>query len=127
MTRKLILTAKVLAGSLALILVTLLAMRIYDSQRGLPLEPWHTFIPTELSVAKLDTADWTEYLAHEAAIFNELRQEVTQKLSRRIVFPSTAISTAARSIRDALRRTSTAPSYWNPTVIRWAPSCCCTA
>ena len=80
MTRKLILTAKILVASLALILVTLLGVRIYDSQRGLPLEPWHTFIPTELSAAELDAADWKQYLAHEAAIFEELRREVTQKL-----------------------------------------------
>ena len=80
MTRKLILTAKILGASLALILVTLLGVRIYDSQRGLPLEPWHEFIPTELSAAELDAANWKQYLAHEAAIFGELRREVTQKL-----------------------------------------------
>ena len=30
---------------LAMIAVTLLAVRIYDTQRGAPLEPWHTFVP----------------------------------------------------------------------------------
>jgi alpha-beta hydrolase superfamily lysophospholipase len=80
MTRKLILTIKILASAVVLVLLTLFAVRIYDSQRGLPLEPWHTFVPQEMSVAKLDAADWTQYLAHEAAIFEELRREVTQKL-----------------------------------------------
>jgi alpha-beta hydrolase superfamily lysophospholipase len=80
MTRKLILTIKILASAVVLVLLTLFAVRIYDSQRGLPLEPWHTFVPQEMSVAKLDAADWTQYLAREAAIFEELRREVTQKL-----------------------------------------------
>ena len=62
--------------------MTLLGVRIYNSQRGLPLEPWHTFVPTELSAAKLDAADWKQYVAREAAIFEELRREVTQKLPK---------------------------------------------
>jgi alpha-beta hydrolase superfamily lysophospholipase len=80
MTRKLALTAKIVASAMALVFLTFLGVRIYDSQRGLPLEPWHTFVPKELSVAKLDAADWKQYVAHEAAIFDELHREVTQKL-----------------------------------------------
>jgi hypothetical protein len=33
---------------LAVIAVTLLAARVYFSQRGAPLEPWHTFVPHEM-------------------------------------------------------------------------------
>lgn len=80
MTRRLIFTAKIFVSAVALMLVTLLGVRIYDSQRGLPLEPWHTFIPKELSAAKLETADWNQYVARENEIFEELRREVTQKL-----------------------------------------------
>jgi alpha-beta hydrolase superfamily lysophospholipase len=80
MTRKLALTAKIVASAVALVFLTFLGVRIYDTQRGLPLEPWHTFVPKELSAAKLDAADWKQYAAHEAAIFDELRREVTQKL-----------------------------------------------
>jgi alpha-beta hydrolase superfamily lysophospholipase len=79
-TRRLIFTAKILASAVVLMLVTLLGVRIYDSQRGLPLEPWHTFVPKELSAAKLDAADWKQYVARENEIFEELRREVTQKL-----------------------------------------------
>jgi alpha-beta hydrolase superfamily lysophospholipase len=79
-TRKLVLVARMLAASLALMLVTLLGVRIYDSQRGLPLEAWHKFIPAELSTAELDAADWQQYIAHETEIFEELGREVTQKL-----------------------------------------------
>lgn len=80
MKRKLIILAKLLFAALALVIVTVLGVRIYDSQRGLPLEPWHTFVPEELDAATLDAADWQQYLTHENTLFEELRREVTQKL-----------------------------------------------
>ena len=63
-----------------LIAVTLLAARAWDSQRGAPLEPWHTYIPHELSAPELEKTDWAGYLKAEDAIFESLRREVTQKL-----------------------------------------------
>ncbi len=87
MTRKLIRTAKILLSALVLVFVTLLGVRIYDTQRGLPLEPWHTFVPEELSAAKLDAADWKQYVARESEIFVELRREVTQKLPEKDRIP----------------------------------------
>jgi alpha-beta hydrolase superfamily lysophospholipase len=65
---------------LAVIGVTLLAVRVYQTQRGAPLEPWHTYIPPELSARDLDKTDWAGYLKAEGEIFNLLRTEVTQKL-----------------------------------------------
>jgi alpha-beta hydrolase superfamily lysophospholipase len=65
---------------LAAIGVTLLAVRVYQTQRGAPLEPWHTHIPPELSARELDKSDWAGYLKAEDRIFNLLRTEVTQKL-----------------------------------------------
>jgi alpha-beta hydrolase superfamily lysophospholipase len=65
---------------LAVILVTLLAVRIYDTQRGPPLELWHTHVPPELSAAELDAADWREFLAAEQATFDDVRTEVTAEL-----------------------------------------------
>ena len=62
-------------------LFTLLGIRIYDSQSGPPLEPWHTHIPHELSPDELDHAGWGDYLKAEEAIFDRLRKEVTQKLA----------------------------------------------
>jgi alpha-beta hydrolase superfamily lysophospholipase len=61
-------------------LVMFLGIRVWDSQRGLPLEPWHTFVPVELTADELDRADWNHYLVAEQRIFTELRTEVTQKL-----------------------------------------------
>lgn len=80
MKRKLIFLAKLLVAALALVIVTVLGVRIYDSQRGLPLEFWHTFVPEELNAAELDASGWQQYLTHENALFDELRREVTQKL-----------------------------------------------
>jgi alpha-beta hydrolase superfamily lysophospholipase len=64
----------------AMIIVTLLAVRLYDTQRGAPLEPWHTFVPHELTANALDDASWTDYLKAEDKIFADVLHEVSQKL-----------------------------------------------
>ncbi|HMR33565.1 MAG TPA: alpha/beta hydrolase [Geminicoccaceae bacterium] len=61
-------------------LIVFLGVRIWDSRRGLPLEVWHTHVPTELTREELDRADWDDYLAAEQRIFDDIRAEVTQKL-----------------------------------------------
>jgi alpha-beta hydrolase superfamily lysophospholipase len=65
---------------LAAIIVTLMAARIYDTQRGPPLELWHTYAPTELSADELDEADWSQYLTAEAAAFDAVHREVDEQL-----------------------------------------------
>jgi len=65
---------------LAVILLTVLAVRAYDSQRGPPLELWHTYVPHEMTAAEIAKADWTQYLAAEQKIFSEVRTQVTDKL-----------------------------------------------
>ncbi len=71
---------KWVAALAAASLVTLLAVRAYDAQRGPPLERWHTFVPHELTAAELGHADWAQYLAAEQRAFDEVRTEVTDKL-----------------------------------------------
>ena len=66
---------------LTVILLTVLALRIYDSQSGPELELWHTFVPHELTAAAIDKSDWAQYLAAEQKIFAEVRTEVTDRLS----------------------------------------------
>ncbi|WP_425351431.1 alpha/beta hydrolase [Methylocystis bryophila] len=61
-------------------LLTFFGVRIYDSQRGLPLEPWHKFAPREMTVDELDHADWRAYLDKEAEIFQSVRAHVTETL-----------------------------------------------
>ena len=65
---------------LAVAAITLLAVRIYDSQRRPALELWHTYAPTELSADETDQADWAGYLAAEAAAFDAVHREVDQRL-----------------------------------------------
>ena len=65
---------------LAVVAITLIAVRIYDTQRGPPLELWHTYAPTELSADELEQANWGEYLTAEQAIFEQVRSEVTAQL-----------------------------------------------
>lgn len=72
--------AKILMAFFGIALMTIFAVRIYDSQRGLPLETWHTYVPHELHASKLDTADWAQYMAAEAELFDEVQREVSQKL-----------------------------------------------
>jgi len=61
-------------------IVMVLALRAWDAQRGLPLQPWHTFVPDELDEEELDRADWDAYLAAEEHAFAAVRDEVTAKL-----------------------------------------------
>jgi hypothetical protein len=75
---KIVKRTALLVGAVA---ITLLAVRIYDVQRGPPLELWHTYAPIELTAEELDAADWSQYLAAEQGIFDDVRAEVTAKLS----------------------------------------------
>ncbi|MEE3651164.1 MULTISPECIES: alpha/beta hydrolase [unclassified Brenneria] len=71
---------KRIAIILGVVAVTLLAIRIYDTQRGPALAPWHTFAPDELSAEELDRADWAAYLRTEETLFQQINQHVTQEL-----------------------------------------------
>jgi hypothetical protein len=65
---------------LGIVLLTFFAVRVYDTQRGLPLKPWHTYVPHEMRAEKLEGSDWMQYLSAEAKIFDDVRREVSQKL-----------------------------------------------
>src|SRR3954447_22799575 len=62
------------------IAATLLAVRVVDSQRGPPLELWHTYVPYELHAGDLDRLEWAGYLAAEGRVFDAVRSEVTDRL-----------------------------------------------
>lgn len=71
---------------LVVISITILAIRIYDTQRGPKLELWHTFVPHEMRAAEIDKASWADYIKTENNIFDEVRINVTEKLE-----PSTQV------------------------------------
>jgi alpha-beta hydrolase superfamily lysophospholipase len=70
-------------GAIAIVasVVTLLAVRIYDVQRGPELELWHTLVPHEMTASEIDKSDWVQYLAAEDKAFAEVRTQVTERLS----------------------------------------------
>lgn len=80
MTERLLKYLKRAALVAGIALVVLLGARIYDSQRGAPLDLWHTFAPHELTPEALDHAGWSAYLGAEDKIFGEVRREVTDRL-----------------------------------------------
>ena len=59
-----------------------------DSQRGPPLEPWHTYAPRELRARELDATDWPRYVEAENRIFEALRDVVTRVLPERDRVPT---------------------------------------
>jgi hypothetical protein len=95
---------KIAAGLIGIALLTFSAVRVYDTQRGLPLEPWHTFVPHEMRAEKLQDADGKQYLAAEAKIFDDVRREVSQNLRQAIVCRPIDILTVIRSTRRILRQ-----------------------
>jgi alpha-beta hydrolase superfamily lysophospholipase len=66
---------------LAVAAITFFAIRVYAAQRGPPLSRWHTYVPHDLKAKELDATDWDHYLAREATIFDDVRTEVTEKLT----------------------------------------------
>ena len=59
-------TLLVLVGAVA----ALVALRAWESQRGPPLELWHTYVPNDLHAADIDKMDWASYLRHEESILS---------------------------------------------------------
>jgi alpha-beta hydrolase superfamily lysophospholipase len=76
-----------LATLLVIVAATLLIGRIVQTERGPPLEPWHTFVPVEPHAAELDTLNWTAYLAAEDRIFSSVRTEITDRLPENVRTP----------------------------------------
>ena len=64
----------------AVVVLTLFAGRIYLAESGPPLEPWHRFVPHEMSDAAMDQASFADYVKAEDALFADVRREVTDKL-----------------------------------------------
>jgi alpha-beta hydrolase superfamily lysophospholipase len=61
-------------------LVAVLAWRIYDSERGPALQPWHLQVPHELDAEELDRSNWSGWLKAEDRVFSEVRQHVSEQL-----------------------------------------------
>ncbi len=71
-------TARRLLIGLLIALAVFLGVRAYDSQRGAPLELWHTHEPHELTAEELDRTDWAGWMKAEDAVFAEVAREVVR-------------------------------------------------
>ena len=65
---------------LVIVAVTLLAVRVWQTERGAPLESWHTHVPPEMTAGELARSDWESYLSRESELFEDVRKNVTQTL-----------------------------------------------
>lgn len=65
---------------LGAVIVTLMAVRVYEIWGAPPLQLWHKTVPVELHVSQLDKADWEAYLVTEERVFGQVHREVTQRL-----------------------------------------------
>ncbi|QFQ09292.1 alpha/beta hydrolase [Enterobacter sichuanensis] len=74
--------AKKMAMVVGIVVVVLLAVRVYLSQQGPELHLWHTWRADEMSVRELDNADFAGYLTRVKAIFADLDNAVTAKTGR---------------------------------------------
>lgn len=68
------------AKALGIVVIVLLAVRIYKSQTGPALQPWHTWTANEMSAREIDQATFNDYLVRETAIFHDLQTDVTDTL-----------------------------------------------
>ncbi|MGE4373143.1 MAG: alpha/beta hydrolase [Xanthobacter sp.] len=68
---------------LCIVLLTILGVRAVDAWRGPSLQPWHTFVPQEMSRAEMDKADLAAYRTAEDRLFADVRRNVTDKLPAR--------------------------------------------
>jgi len=65
---------------LTVVAVTLIVARAWDSQRGPPLELWHTYVPKDMHAPQIDKTDWAGYVRAEEDVFRDVRAEVIDKV-----------------------------------------------
>jgi hypothetical protein len=105
------------------VVTVFMAGRIYETQRGPALHPWHTWAADEMSATEIDHATFAGYLAREETIFRQMRSQLTNTLQddekrRLIVFMP-----KVRSIRNSFSLTGIAPLCCCRRG-RAAPRCC---
>ncbi|MGH8632539.1 MAG: hypothetical protein ACRET7_00230 [Burkholderiales bacterium] len=88
MRSKPVMLLKWAAVALLLAVAGLLGIRVWDSQRGPPLEVWHTYVPHDLKAAKIAKMEWGGYLEAEKKLFDEVRANVTEKLEAEARVPT---------------------------------------
>lgn len=73
-------TAKIVALLVFAVVATIFVVRAVDSQRGPPLDAWHTYHPPEMSRSVMATANLAAYMAAEDKAFAGVKANVTDKV-----------------------------------------------
>ncbi|WP_213992849.1 alpha/beta hydrolase [Sodalis sp. dw_96] len=72
---------------LVIFAVAVFGLRVFETQRGPPLQLWHTFVPNDMQAEAIDKASWEDYLHAEDALFQSVRENVTDKLAPDVQTP----------------------------------------
>ncbi|MBC8025407.1 MAG: alpha/beta hydrolase [Steroidobacteraceae bacterium] len=99
------------AIAVALILLTILAVRAFEAWRSPPLSLWHREVPRELDADAIDAADWAAWLAAETRAFDDVRTHVTDQL------PADERVAANRFFAGSPMNTSQRAFDWNRTYV----------
>ena len=109
------------------IVATLLVYRAVNSQRGPPLEPWHTFVPDDAHAAAIDKMDWAAWMAAEGHVFDQVKTEVSDRLDESDRTLDNRYFPASPVYPGHFARIGTVPTSSCRTALHAAPSCCCMA
>lgn len=75
------LARRALIGIAVLLLVFFIG-RIYQSEQGPSLHRWHSWVADEMSAEEIDRASFADYQQREARIFQEMKAELNDALSK---------------------------------------------
>lgn len=67
--------------TLLVVLIIFLGVRIYQTESGPDLHPWHTWHGNEMSAEALDNATFAQYQTREEALFADLQKQVGDTLN----------------------------------------------
>ena len=70
------------ALSVTLVLSGIWAVIAYNAWKAAPLKLWHTYVPQEMAIAAMNSANWQTYIAHENKIFEDVRNKVALRLPK---------------------------------------------
>ena len=65
---------------LIIFIVTVFGIRVFETQSGPQLQLWHTYVPDDLTEKDIDQIGWDEYIQAEDVLFQNVRENVTDKL-----------------------------------------------
>ncbi|TKI05498.1 alpha/beta hydrolase [Martelella alba] len=72
---------------LVIFIVAVFSVRVYQTQSGPQLQLWHTYVPDDMTASDIDRSSWDDYIQAEDALFQSVRENVTDKLQPAVETP----------------------------------------